>query len=191
MAIGCGSAPCSGISPGTAAVRFDSALVGRRRDDGAAGFLVAITVLAVLGPGLTNAMIAVGILVNRCSSGSPAPAPQDLRERPTSKRRARWDARPVASCSVTCSRRDPRRVGAGRILFVVAITSRRAQLHRLGVQPPTSPGLDVSTATSFMSQAPHRCMSRAQRSPSPSCFLVLGDGLAQALGTNRSAVVEK
>ena len=80
------------------------------------------------------------------------------------------------------------------ILFGVAITIEASlSFIGLGVQPPTSTwGSMLSTANSFMSQAPHLMyVPGAMIAITVLAFSLLGDGLAQALGTNRSAVREK
>ena len=170
--------------------RFDS-VIGRVVDIMMAlpGFLVAITVLAVLGPGLTNAMIAVGILVTRRSSGSRGRPPRTCGRRPTSRRRARWGARPVASWSATCFPNVLAPVVVQiAILLGVAITIEASlSFLGLGVQPPTSTwGSMLSTANSFMTQAPHLMyVPGAAIAITVLAFSLLGDGLAQALGTTQ------
>ena len=81
VAIGAGIGTVLGMIAGYRGGRFDSAM-GRVVDVMMTlpGFLVAITVLAVLGPGLTNAMIAVGILVTPVFFRVARASTQDVRE---------------------------------------------------------------------------------------------------------------
>ena len=63
--------------------------------------IVAIALAAFLGPGLGNAMIAIGIAACRPSSGSCAAPCSRSRRRNTWRRRRPWGARGAASRSAT------------------------------------------------------------------------------------------
>ena len=196
VAIGCGIGTVLGMIAGYRGGRFDSAL-GRVVDVMMAlpGFLVAITVLAVLGPGLTNAMIAVGILVTPVFFRVARVATQDVREETyvEASRALGCTTRRIVLRHVLPNAIAPVVVQIA-ILFGVAITIEASlSFIGLGVQPPTSTwGSMLSTANSFMSQAPHLMyVPGAMIAITVLAFSLLGDGLAQALGTNRSAVREK
>jgi peptide/nickel transport system permease protein len=196
VAIGCGIGTVLGMIAGYRGGRFDSAL-GRVVDVMMAlpGFLVAITVLAVLGPGLTNAMIAVGVLVTPVFFRVARAATQDVREETyvEASRALGCTTRRIVVRHVLPNAIAPVVVQVA-ILFGVAITVEASlSFIGLGVQPPTSTwGSMLSTANSFMSEAPHLMyVPGAMIAITVLAFSLLGDGLAQALGTNRSAVVEK
>jgi peptide/nickel transport system permease protein len=196
VAIGAGIGTVLGMIAGYRGGRFDSA-TGRVVDVMMTlpGFLVAITVLAVLGPGLTNAMIAVGILVTPVFFRVARAATQDVREETyvEASRALGCTTRRIVLRHVFPNAIAPVVVQIA-ILFGVAITIEASlSFLGLGVQPPTSTwGSMLSTANSFMSQAPHLMyVPGAAIAITVLAFSLLGDGLAQALGTNRSAVREK
>jgi peptide/nickel transport system permease protein len=196
VAIGAGIGTVLGMIAGYRGGRFDSAM-GRVVDVMMTlpGFLVAITVLAVLGPGLTNAMIAVGILVTPVFFRVARASTQDVREETyvEASRALGCTTRRIVLRHVFPNAIAPVVVQIA-ILFGVAITIEASlSFLGLGVQPPTSTwGSMLSTANSFMSQAPHLMyVPGAAIAITVLAFSLLGDGLAQALGTNRSAVREK
>jgi len=196
VAIGAGIGTVLGMIAGYRGGRLDSAM-GRVVDVMMTlpGFLVAITVLAVLGPGLTNAMIAVGILVTPVFFRVARASTQDVREETyvEASRALGCTTRRIVLRHVFPNAIAPVVVQIA-ILFGVAITIEASlSFLGLGVQPPTSTwGSMLSTANSFMSQAPHLMyVPGAAIAITVLAFSLLGDGLAQALGTNRSAVREK
>jgi peptide/nickel transport system permease protein len=196
VAIGAGIGTVLGMIAGYRGGRFDSA-TGRVVDVMMTlpGFLVAITVLAVLGPGLTNAMIAVGILVTPVFFRVARAATQDVREETyvEASRALGCTTRRIVLRHVFPNAIAPVVVQIA-ILFGVAITIEASlSFLGLGVQPPTSTwGSMLTTANSYMSQAPHLMyVPGAAIAITVLAFSLLGDGLAQALGTNRTAVREK
>jgi ABC-type dipeptide/oligopeptide/nickel transport system permease subunit len=80
------------------------------------------------------------------------------------------------------------------ILLGVAITIEASlSFLGLGVQPPTATwGSMLSTANAYMSQAPHiMYVPGGAIALTVLAFSLLGEGLARALGTNRSAISDR
>ncbi|WP_433502787.1 ABC transporter permease [Pseudonocardia halophobica] len=159
------------------------------------GLLFAITVVAVLGPGLTTAMLAVGLLL----------APPLFRVSRATTRAVREETYIEASRALGYSTRRtvfhhvlPNMVAPVlvqiTILLGLAITIEASlSFLGLGVQPPTATwGSMLSDANAYMAQAPHLIyVPGAMIAATVLAFSLLGDGLARALGTSRFAVTEK
>ncbi|MCW0213475.1 MAG: ABC transporter permease [Pseudonocardia sp.] len=153
------------------------------------GFLLAVTVIAVLGPGLTNAMLAVGVLLT----------PPFFRVARASTQTVREETYIEASRALGCTtwRILTRHVLPNMIapilvqlaiLFGLAITFEASlSFIGLGVQPPTSTwGSMLTNASSYMAEAPHMVyVPGILIALTVLSFSLVGDGLAKALGTNR------
>jgi peptide/nickel transport system permease protein len=159
------------------------------------GLLFAITVVAVLGPGLMNAMLAVGILL----------VPPLFRVSRATTRAVREETHIEASRALGYSTRRtilrhvlPNMIAPVlvqiTILLGLAITIEASlSFLGLGVQPPTATwGSMLSDANAYMAEAPHLIyVPGAMIALTVLAFSLLGDGLARALGTSRFAVAEK
>lgn len=196
VAIGAGVGVTLGMIAGFRGGRFDAA-VGRVVDVMMAlpGFLVAVTVLAVLGPGLTNAMLAVGLLLTPVFFRVARAATQDVREETyvEASRALGCTTRRIVVHHVLPNALAPVVVQIAILLGVAITIEASLSFIGLGVQPPTSTwGSMLSNANSYMSQAPHLIyVPGAMIAITVLACSLLGDGLAAALGTTRSAVAEK
>jgi peptide/nickel transport system permease protein len=196
VAIGAVVGVTLGMIAGFRAGRFD-ATVGRVVDVMMAlpGFLVAVTVLAVLGPGLTNAMLAVGFLLTPVFFRVARAATQDVREETyiEASRALGCTTRRIVARHVLPNALAPVVVQIAILLGVAITIEASLSFIGLGVQPPTATwGSMLSTANANLSQAPHLVyVPGAMIAITVLAFSLLGDGLAAALGTTRSAVAEK
>jgi peptide/nickel transport system permease protein len=155
------------------------------------GFLLAVTVIAVLGPGLTNAMLAVGVLLT----------PPFFRVARAATQAVAAETYIEASRSLGCTtwRTLTRHVLPNMIapilvqlaiLFGLAITFEASlSFIGLGVQPPTATwGSMLTNASSYMASAPHMVyVPGALIALTVLAFSLVGDGLSKALGTNRGS----
>jgi peptide/nickel transport system permease protein len=159
------------------------------------GFLVAVTVIAVLGPSLTNAMIAVGLLLTPVFFRVSRAATQDV------KGETYIEASQALGCTtrrtvlhhVLPNMLAPVVVQIAILLGVAITIEASLSFIGLGVQPPTSTwGSMLANANPYMSEAPHLIyIPGLMIALTVLAFSLLGDGLATALGTTRSAVSEK
>ena len=196
VAIGAGVGVTLGMIAGFRGGRFDT-VTGRVVDITMAlpGFLVAVTVLGVLGPGLTNAMLAVGLLLVAGFFRVARAATQDVREETyiEASRALGCTTRRIVVHHVLPNALAPVVVQIAILLGVAITIEASLSFIGLGVQPPTSTwGSMLSNANSYMSQAPHLVyVPGAVIALTVLACSLLGDGLAAALGTTRSAVAEK
>ncbi len=196
VVIGAGVGAVTGTIAGFRGGRFDAAM-GRVVDVMMAlpGFLVAVTVLAVLGPGLTNAMLAVGLLLTPVFFRVARAATQDVREETyiEASRALGCTTRRIVVHHVLPNALAPVVVQIAILLGVAITIEASLSFIGLGVQPPTATwGSMLSTANANMAQAPHLVyVPGAMIALTVLAFSLLGDGLAAALGTTRSAVAEK
>jgi peptide/nickel transport system permease protein len=158
------------------------------------GFLIAVTVVGVFGPGLTVVMFAIGFLLTPVFFRVARAATQDVREETyieashalgcTTRRTVVRHVLPNAIAPV---------IVQVAILFGVAITAEAGlSFIGLGAQAPTASwGNMLSNAQSYMSQAPYLIyIPGFMIAITVLAFSLLGDGLAAALGTTRGAVAE-
>jgi peptide/nickel transport system permease protein len=156
------------------------------------GFLLAVTVIAVLGPGLTNAMLAVGVLLT----------PPFFRVARAATQAVAAETYIEASRSLGCTtwRTLTRHVLPNMIapilvqlaiLFGLAITFEASlSFIGLGVQPPTpSLGLMLSNGREFMTSSPW-----VVAGPGIAIvvivlgFTLVGDGLQEWLDPKKRAI---
>jgi peptide/nickel transport system permease protein len=156
------------------------------------GFLVAVTVLAVIGPGLTNAMLAVGFLLTPVFFRVSRASVQDVREETyvEASRALGCTTRRILFRHVLPNSFAPIAVQIAILLGVAITVEASLSFIGLGVQPPTATwGSMLSSANAYMSQAPHvMYVPGAAIAITVLAFSLVGEGLARALGTNRSAV---
>jgi peptide/nickel transport system permease protein len=196
VAIGAGVGVTLGMIAGFRGGRFDTA-TSRVVDITMAlpGFLVAVTVLGVLGPGLTNAMLAVGLLLVAGFFRVARAATQDVREETyvEASRALGCTTRRIVVHHVLPNALAPVVVQIAILLGVAITIEASLSFIGLGVQPPTATwGSMLSNANSYMSQAPHLVyVPGAMIAITVLACSLLGDGLAAALGTTRSAVADK
>ncbi len=196
VALGAGVGVTLGMIAGFRGGRLDG-VVSRVVDVTMAlpGFLVAVTVLAVLGPGLTNAMLAVGFLLTPVFFRVARAATQDVREETyiEASRALGCTTRRTVARHVLPNALAPVVVQIAILLGVAITIEASLSFIGLGVQPPTSTwGSMLSNVSSYMQEAPHLVyVPGAMIAITVLAFSLLGDGLATALGTTRSAVAEK
>jgi peptide/nickel transport system permease protein len=153
------------------------------------GFLLAVTVIAVLGPGLTNAMLAVGVLLTPpffrvARAATQAVAAETYIEATRALGCTTWR---TLTRHVLPNMIAPILVQLA-ILFGLAITFEASlSFIGLGVQPPTATwGSMLTNASSYMAKAPHMVyVPGALIALTVLAFSLVGDGLSTALGTNR------
>lgn len=156
------------------------------------GLLFAITVIAVLGPGLTTAMFAVGLLLVPPLFRVTRAAARSVREETyIEAARALGYATPrILVRNVLPNIAAPVFVQITILLGLSISIESSLSFLGLGVQPPTATwGSMLANANSFMAMAPFLVVAPGLMIALTvlACSLV-GDGLARALGTTRSAV---
>jgi peptide/nickel transport system permease protein len=196
VAIGVLVGVTGGVVAGYAGGRLDG-LLGRLVDMLMAvpGLLFAITVVAVLGPGLTNAMLAVGLLLTPPLFRVARATTRSVREETyiEASRALGFSTRLTVTRHVLPNMIAPVLVQITILLGLAITIEASLSFLGLGVQPPTATwGSMLSEANSFMAQAPHLIyVPGAMIALTVLAFSLLGDGLARALGTTRFAVAEK
>jgi peptide/nickel transport system permease protein len=182
-----------GMLAGYAGGRLDG-LLGRSIDILMAlpGLLFAITVVTVLGPGLTNAMIAVGVLLIPPFFRVARASTQAVREETyiEASRALGCTTRRIVARHVLPNMLAPVMVQVAILLGLAITIEASLSFIGLGAQPPTATwGSMLSTANSFMADAPHLVyVPGAMIAITVLAFSLLGDGLAKAFGTTRTAV---
>ncbi|MFI5047790.1 MAG: ABC transporter permease [Acidimicrobiia bacterium] len=196
VAIGCLVGTTLGMIAGFRGGRFDS-MSSRVFEITLAlpGFLIAVTVVGVFGPGLTTVMAAVGFLLTPVFFRVSRAATQDVREETyiEGSRALGCTTRRIVVRHVLPNAIAPVVVQVA-ILFGVAITLEASlSFLGLGAQAPTASwGSMLSNANSYMSQAPYLMyIPGAMIAITVLAFSLLGDGLAAALGTSRSSLAER
>jgi peptide/nickel transport system permease protein len=159
------------------------------------GLLFAITVVTVLGPGLTNAMLAVGLLLTPPLFRVARATTRSVREETyvEASRALGFSTRRTVLLHVLPNMIAPVLVQITILLGLAITIEASLSFLGLGVQPPTATwGSMLSEANSFMAQAPHLIyVPGAMIALTVLAFSLLGDGLARALGTTRFAVAVK
>jgi len=179
------------------ASRFVDALLGRINDAlmSVPFLLMALTVIAVLGPGLHTAMFAVGIIF----------VPRMFRVSRAAAQNVRNETYVEASHALGCTTTRtvlyhvlPNMLTPVVVTMAIALGSAvtaEASLSYLGlgVRPPTASwGSMLGAANSNLQQAPHLVyVPGIMIALTVLAFAMVGDGLAQALGTSREAVADK
>ena len=185
-----------GMLAGYAGGRLDG-LLGRSIDVLMAlpGLLFAITVVTVLGPGLTNAMIAVGVLLIPPFFRVARASTQSVREETyiEASRALGCRTRRIVTRHILPNMLAPVLVQVSILLGLAITIEASLSFIGLGAQPPTATwGSMLSTANSFMGDAPHLVyVPGAMIALTVLAFSLVGDGLSKAFGTTRVAVGER
>ncbi len=185
-----------GMLGGYAGGRLDG-ILGRSIDVLMAlpGLLFAITVVTVLGPGLTNAMIAVGVLLIPPFFRVARASTQSVREETyiEASRALGCTTRRIVGRHILPNMLAPVLVQVSILLGLAMTIEASLSFIGLGAQPPTATwGSMLSTANSFMGDAPHLVyVPGAMIALTVLAFSLVGDGLAKAFGTTRSAIGER
>lgn len=159
------------------------------------GLLFAITVVTVLGPGLTNAMLAVGLLLTPPLFRVARATTRSVREETyiEASRALGFSTRRTVLHHVLPNMIAPVLVQITILLGLAITIEASLSFLGLGVQPPTATwGSMLSEANSYMAQAPHLIyVPGIMIATTVLSFSLLGDGLARAMGTTRFAVADK
>jgi peptide/nickel transport system permease protein len=159
------------------------------------GLLFAITVVTVLGPGLTNAMLAVGLLLTPPLFRVARATTRSVREETyiEASRALGFPTRRTVLHHVLPNMIAPVLVQITILLGLAITIEASLSFLGLGVQPPTATwGSMLSDANAYMAQAPHLIyVPGVMIATTVLAFSLLGDGLARAMGTTRFAVAEK
>lgn len=159
------------------------------------GLLFAITVVTVLGPGLTNAMLAVGLLLTPPLFRVSRATTRSVREETyiEASRALGFSTRRTVLHHVLPNMIAPVLVQITILLGLAITIEASLSFLGLGVQPPTATwGSMLSDANAYMAQAPHLIyVPGIMIATTVLSFSLLGDGLARAMGTTRFAVGEK
>jgi peptide/nickel transport system permease protein len=159
------------------------------------GLILIFTIVAVLGQGLTNAMLAVGILS----------VPRFYRVARAATQDVRHETYIEASSAIGCTTPRvilhhvlPNILGPLVVQAAIAaggIVTAEASLSFLGigVTPPTSSwGGMLNTALQYLTSAPHLVYAPgAVITVVVLAFIFIGDGMRAALGTTRGALRER
>ncbi len=117
--------------------------------------LLAIAVVAFLGPGVRNLIIVIGILYTPASRGSSMPVRSPSARANTSRRSARWGhARRASSCAgILPNILAPIIVQVSLSLGFAILVESGLSFLGIGVRPPNpSWGLMIATGRGYMSQ---------------------------------------
>ncbi|HLY82340.1 MAG TPA: ABC transporter permease [Acidimicrobiales bacterium] len=185
----------SGMLAGFTAARMD-AVLGRLNDAlmSVPALLMALTVIAVLGPGLNTAMLAVGVIFIPRFFRIARAATQDVRHNTyvEASRAIGCTTRRTVLYHVLPNALTPLVVTLAIALGAAVTAEASLSFLGLGVKPPTpSWGSMLGAADSNMVLAPHLVyFPGIMIALTVLAFAMVGDGLAQALGTSRQAVSE-